>query len=180
MTTETERIEEARRAYSRGRFKLAATGALAALALTLLALLMGSNEKALWFGAALLIVATASLYFGRAPGRAVLPAFVLGLIPFSALLIVHAVGSHSCHAGGCAPLCLPTCGVSGLVAGGLLAIIAIRSRASLGFIAAAAPMVWLVGALGCPCVGMASVLGMALGITLPALSVLPALNKAGA
>lgn len=177
MTSESERLQEAARAFNRGRLRLASTGAFATTALLGVGLALGSDSKAWWFGAALLVFASASLYMGRSAGRAVLPAFVIGLIPFTALLCVQWFGGHQCHPGGCAPMCLPTCGVSGLIAGGLLAYVAVRTRATLGFLAAGATMVWLVGALGCPCIGVWSVLGMAAGIGLPALAVLPKLAR---
>ncbi|MGB5809206.1 MAG: hypothetical protein WBG86_01675, partial [Polyangiales bacterium] len=165
--TETARLREAHRAFARGRVRFSLIGAVATVALTLFGWLMGSDDKALWFGAVLMVIATGSLYVGRSAGRAVLPAFAIGLIPFSALLVVQTVSGHGCHTGGCASLCLPTCVLSGLAAGGLLAFVAVRVRAGLGFLGVAAAMIWLVGTLGCPCVGVSSVVGMALGIAVP-------------
>ena len=177
VATEAQRLQEAHRAFARGRTKLASTGVVAALGLMLLGWWLSGANKSLAFGVALVILAGASLYVGRSAGRAVLPAFVIGLIPFSALLIVQAVTGHACHVEGCGDMCLRTCIASGLAAGGLLAFVALRSRATFAFVAAGATMTWLVGALGCPCVGLSSVLGMAAGIALPALFVLPRLRS---
>lgn len=177
-TPEADRLQQAQRAFGRGRIRLALVGALATIALMLLGLLIGSDTKSIWFGAALMVLATSSLYFGRAPGRAVLPAFVIGLIPFSALIVAQVATGHGCHVGGCTTFCMPTCVASGLVAGGLIAFVGVRTRATVGFILAGGTMTWLVGALGCPCIGISSVLGMAAGIALPAISVLSRLRRA--
>lgn len=170
---EPQRLQVVHRAYRRGRLELALTAALATASLMLFAWLMGNDGKTLSIGAVLMVVSSLSLYFGGSSGRAVLPAFTIGLIPFGALLIVQALSGHACHVGGCNAVCLPTCVVSGFAAGGLLAFVAVRTRAGLPFVAAGAAMTWLVGALGCPCIGMASLVGMAVGISIPTLAVAP-------
>ncbi|MEM7138591.1 MAG: hypothetical protein AAF500_18565 [Myxococcota bacterium] len=172
VTPEVRRLAEIERAFVRGRLELAAAGVLAAGVLMFVAWALGVEGKTFWFGVALMALSAASLYFGRAPGRAVLPAFVIGVIPFSALLIVQAMSGHGCHTGGCNTLCLPTCVASGLVAGALVATVAVRVRETTGFVVAAGTMVWLVGALGCPCIAWSSVAGMAAGIAAPSLWVL--------
>ena len=178
MVTEANRIQEAQRAFTRGRVKLACWGVLATLALVAMGQLLGSDSKSLWFGTVLLFVTAASLFVGRAPGRAVLPAFAIGLVPFSALLLVQAITGPGCHTGACVSYCMPTCVVSGLIAGSLLATFAVRTKGSLAFVGAGAGMVCLVGALGCPCIGLSSIAALALGIALPALPVLPKLARA--
>ncbi|MEM7434799.1 MAG: hypothetical protein AAF436_06570 [Myxococcota bacterium] len=177
--SEAQRLREARRALSFGRLQLASTAVVAALVLMLVAWLLGNGGKTMWIGTLLAVVAAYSLFVGRALGRAVLPAFAIGLIPFSALLAIQALTGNGCHMGGCATLCLPTCVLSGLIAGGLLAFVSIRVRATLAFVGAAAGMIWLVGALGCPCVGVSSLVGMAAGIAVPAGSVIPRLLEEG-
>jgi hypothetical protein len=176
MVTEAHRIVAAHRAFTRGRLKLASWGVAATVGLMTLGRLLGSDAKSLWFGAALLLVASASLFIGRAPGRAVLPAFAIGLIPFSALLLVQALTGPGCHTGACVSYCMPTCVVSGLVAGSLLAVVAVRTKGSFAFVGAGAAMICLVGALGCPCIGLASVAAMALGIAIPSLPLIPKLR----
>lgn len=176
MVTEADRILEVERAFTRGRLKLATWGVVATLALMILGRALGSDEKALWFGAALLVLTGASLFIGRAPGRAVLPAFAIGLIPFSALLLVQAVTGPGCHTGACTSYCMPTCIVAGLVAGTLLAAVAVRTKGSFAFVGAGAIMICLVGALGCPCLGLSSVAAMALGIAAPSLPIIPRLH----
>ena len=176
MVSEAQRLHAVERAFTRGRLKLAMWGVIATLGLMAVGRILGSDAKALWFGGALMVVAGVSLFLGRAAGRAVLPAFAIGLIPFSSLLLVQWYTGPGCHTGACVSYCMPTCVVSGFVAGSLLARVAVRTKGSVAFVGAAGAMIWLVGALGCPCIGISSVAAMALGIAIPSLPVLTRLR----
>ena len=178
--TEADRLREVREAFNRGRIKLASLAALAVVSLWLVAVVAHGDTTTLGFAFGLAAIASSSLYFGRAPGRAVLPAFILGLIPFCSLLFVRAATGYACHLGGCNAICLPTCIASGLVAGGLLAFFALRTRSTLGFVSTAAGITWLVGAMGCPCAGFASIAGLAGGILAPLIITAPKIVRSGA
>lgn len=116
VATEPDRLRQAHRAFRRGRIKLACSGAFAAAGLTLLAWLMGCDGMSVWFGASLMILVFASRYVGRTPGRAVLPALVIGLVPFFSMAAVRTATGHDCDSAQCASVWLATSVVSGLAA----------------------------------------------------------------
>lgn len=176
VAPERYRLRQAHRAFTRGRIKLASRGLVAAGTLILLALVSGGDGPSMWFGAGLMVVASVSLYVGRGPGRAVLPAFVVGLVPFSAFVAMHAVAGDECPAGKWAWIYLVTSLLSGFAAGALLVWVAVRLGANSAFILVAAAMTWFIGTMGYPCVETWSVLCLAAAIATPTLWVLPRLS----
>jgi hypothetical protein len=154
----------AKRAYELGRVRTALgwsiptlmiAGAVAALLRDLSSpLLLG---LALYFGCAVL------LWWGRSPGRSVLPGVVYGLLPLAGSMVARMNG-HVCMGMTCYSACLAYCVTGGLLAGLLLARHAARSDApSVAFLSAAATAL-LTGAMGGSCIGIHGILGMAVGI----------------
>lgn len=113
--------EQARAAYERGRLRLAALWVLPVLALTVVAVWLGSSptlEVALGVGAASAAVGMA--WRGRDLGAAVGPGLMAGSIGFVAPLLGR--GAGLVHLGCGATLeCVLTCSIAGVIAGGLLA-----------------------------------------------------------
>jgi hypothetical protein len=172
MAPDPHAIRAAQSAYQLGRAKLALTHVAPALGYTALALLAGSEPRAIWFGVAAFVAGAAAVFGGGAVGRAVAPALVYGALPFAVTHLVQSFG-HVCVAGACVSWCMPACAVTGLVVGVAFARRADRDRDPLLFFVAGFPLILATGALGCRCLGYGSVAGLALGMLLVSLPVIP-------
>jgi hypothetical protein len=117
-------------------------------------LLLGS---ALYLGCAVL------LWWGRSPGRSVLPGAVYGLLPLGGALVARLNG-HVCMGITCYSTCLAYCVTGGLLAGLLLARHAVRSESPSVVFLSAAGTALLTGAVGGSCIGVHGIVGMAAGI----------------
>jgi hypothetical protein len=117
------------------------------------------------FGVALFVLGVVMLWRGRELKRSVLPGLGAGLIPLVAVLCVHhfepcCAGAHCAQ---CMAMCLPACAAGGLGAGLVVAAVGLRRRRGLWFWLAASGVALSTGAMGCICVGLAGLGGLAAG-----------------
>lgn len=156
--------KRAQRGYALGRIKASWFEVLAASVIVVITLFLSSmHGTVLLPGFALIFLTAVFSYYGREPGRFVLPALILGLIPLTCALASQFVG-HVCVAGGCTSLCVPLCTAGGLVSGVLLARSARASRSPGLVWLSGGALVLCAGAMGCVCVGASGVVGMSLGL----------------
>lgn len=114
-------------------------------------------------GAGLLAVAWFFLWRGQSLERSVFPGVLAGIVPLALAVGARAYG-HSCTGVACTTLRIPACTIGGALAGFVIAY-AGRSASSRGsFLGGAGVLAALVGALGCSCVGIGGVAGLALGL----------------
>jgi len=125
-------------------------------------------------GVAAFVMGAALLWDGRDPKRAVLPGVLSGLVPLSLALCANRL--HVCTGDGCVSWCVPACSLGGLVAGFLVARAGHQRRRAPSFWLAASALAFLIGGMGCACVGYSGLLGLALGF---GVGVLPGLLHRG-
>ena len=162
-STDLARLEQrARRAYEFGRLRRALLGiAPMALLVPIFACLSHRPGSVLAFGAAVIASATAMLWYGRDPQKAVLPGVAAGLVPLVLALCANQV--HACASGRCSTLCVPACALGGVVAGLAVAWVGNRRKAGVGFWVSSSGLALLTGAMGCSCVGYSGLVGLGLG-----------------
>jgi len=171
MATDASTLKQrARRIYEIGRLRGALGWSIPALILAaVVALVVRQISVPLAIGVALYAASAGLLWWGRAPGRGVLPGLVFGLVPLGAALIANFYG-HACVGPACFRVCTVACFAGGLVAGLLTARVAARSPNAMGLFLSAASVAFLTGVLGGACMGVYPVIGMGVAI---ALGVLP-------
>jgi hypothetical protein len=125
-------------------------------------LLAKRPSATLAFGLGTFAVGAVLLWYGRDFRRAVLPGVLAGLVPLSLVLCASHV-EHMCMGGSCMMVCLPLCAGGGALAGVVVAVIGVRGRHGWGFWLASSAVALLTGAMGCACVGLAGLAGLALG-----------------
>jgi hypothetical protein len=158
--------ERARRWYELGRLRSALGWSIPALILAaLVAVVVGQISIPLAIGLALYAGSVALLWWGRTPGSGVLPGLVYGLVPLGTALLAKLLG-HACVGAPCHPACTLTCFGGGLVAGVLIARVALRSRNPIALFLSAASVAFLTGLIGGACMGVYPVIGMAIAIGL--------------
>jgi hypothetical protein len=140
--------------------------ALAALLVALATWLSGVPTRAALLGALLIAASAAFAFWGRDAGRALAPALILGTLPLACSLAAPHLG-HVCTGSGCMSLCLPLCTTGGVAAGVLLTRIAQEQARPWRAWLLGAGIAALTGAMGCACVGLPSLAGMALGLAVP-------------
>ncbi|MCY1080352.1 hypothetical protein [Archangium lansingense] len=158
----------ARRAYEWGRLRAAMPGALYAVVLTVMAVLLqhGVRPSVLVLGGLLTLLCLGLGWWGRQWDRAVTPGLIAGLFPLLLPFVVSGAG-HVCYTGGCRAFCLMTCVGGGLAAGAFLSLAALRlSEGRARFIFASGTVATLCGALGCVLYGLSGVLGLVAGLAL--------------
>ncbi|HEX2870787.1 MAG TPA: hypothetical protein VHP33_06010 [Polyangiaceae bacterium] len=160
----TDQIERrARRSYELARLWRAVAGFSPILLVVAAAALLANRPSAtLAFGLSTFGVGAALLWYGRDLRRAVLPGVVAGLVPLILVLCARHV-EHMCMGDACMTLCLPVCAIGGVLTGLTLAAIGLRGRHGWGFWVASSVVALLTGAMGCACVGLAGLAGLALG-----------------
>jgi hypothetical protein len=165
MATDTHALKQrARRLYELGRLRGALGWSIPALILAaLVALVVGHASVPLTIGVVLYAASVALLWWGRAPGRGVLPGLVFGLVPLAAALAANMHG-HACTGGACFRICTLTCFGGGLVAGVLIARVAVRSPNPMALFVSAGSVAFLTGVIGGACMGIYPVIGMAVAI----------------
>jgi hypothetical protein len=104
----------------------------------------------------------------------VLPGLVFGLVPLLAAVIAN-FHDHSCVGTSCLRTCTVICFGGGLIAGLLLARVAVRSANPIALFLSAASVAFLTGVIGGACMGVYPVLGIAAAI---ALGLVPVLLRA--
>jgi hypothetical protein len=160
--TAVDLAARARRAYETGRLRWALGRALAATAVSAVAL-VGCVERG-WpaaCAAALGVVVGVCLWRGGVWGHGAQLGFVAGLAPCLLPAAVRAV--HLCGAGACLTLpgvCLP----AGLAAGLVLGWWGARGHGGGRFWVAAVAVTLLAGTVGCLAAGLAGLGGMAVGV----------------
>lgn len=133
------------------------------LLIVAVAVLLAKQPSAtLAFGLGTFGVGTILLWYGRDFRRAVLPGVGGGLVPLVLVLCASHV-EHRCMGGSCTMVCLPLCAGGGVLAGVVVAVIGVRGRHDWGFWLASSAVALLTGAMGCACVGLAGVAGLASG-----------------
>jgi len=152
-----------RRVYELGRLRSAVVGFAPMLALVVLAAVVGGRVVlATVAGALLFALGVLSLWYGREPGRGVLPGAVGGSFALAVALCANRM-VHICTGERCLSWCLPACVAGGLIAGGLVSFVGLRQKRGAGYWLAASSITLLTGALGCSCVGFAGIGGLAAG-----------------
>jgi hypothetical protein len=154
----------ARRAYELGRLRRALAWSIPTLLLAAVVVaLVHEVSLPLLLGLALYLASVVLLWWGRSPGRSVLPGVVYGLLPLAGAVIAKLHG-HMCMGATCYGMCVPLCVGGGAVAGLLVARLAARSETPAPVFLSAASTALLTGAIGGSCVGLHGLVGMALGI----------------
>lgn len=162
----------ARRKYEWARARRAVVGFAPALLIIALAALASKHPTtALVFGSLLFVVGAGLLWYGREIRRAVLPGFMMGLLPLALALCANHLG-HACMGDRCLSLCIPACTVGGLGAGAGVSLFGVRWKQGPGFWVGATTLTLLTGAMGCSCVGYSGIAGLAAGY---GIGLLPAL-----
>jgi hypothetical protein len=168
---DTER--RARRAYESARLRRAAVAFAPVLLLMTATALVGHRfGYTLAFGSALFALGVGLLWYGRSAKQAVLPGVAAGLVPL--LFALCAKQAHGCVGDHCMMFCVPACLAGGVIAGIVVGSVGVRKGRGLGFWFAASGVTLLTGAMGCACVGVPGLIGLALGYavtTVPALIV---------
>lgn len=160
---------KARRVYELSRLRHA-------LGLSIPVLLVGAMVAALVhevslpliLGLLLYLASVTLLWWGGSPGRSVLPGVVYGLLPLTGSVIAK-LHHHVCMGFDCYSTCMLYCLSGGVVAGLLVARLALRSQTPVAVFLSAAATALLTGAIGGSCVGVHGVVGMAFGIGLGAI-----------
>jgi len=167
MATESSIFRErAKRAYEVGRLRHAAAWSIPTLLLGgMVALTVHEVSFPLLLASVLYIASMSLLWWGRAPGRAVLPGIVYGFLPLSAGVIAK-LHNHVCMGPVCYGVCLPLCIGGGVMAGLFIARVAARSEHSIAIFFSAAATALFTGAIGNSCVGVHGIIGMGLGLVL--------------
>ena len=165
MATEAISLKHrARRLYEIGRLRGALGWSIPALVLAgLVTLIVGHTSIPLVVGVALYAASVGLLWWGRVPGRGVLPGLVFGLVPLAAAVIANYHG-HTCAGPSCFRICTLACFSGGLVAGLLLARVARRSSNPVALFLSGASVAFLTGIIGGACMGVYPVIGMAAAI----------------
>ena len=152
-----------RHVYERARLRRALVGFLPIVVLVLASIVFGGRpEAAIVLGPLLFGGGVLALWYGREPGRGVLPGALAGGVALVLVLCANQMG-HFCTGERCLSWCLPACITGGLLAGGVVSLIGVRQRRGAGYWASASGITLLTGALGCSCVGFSGMIGLAVG-----------------
>lgn len=122
--------------------------------------------RKLSIGALLFATGVVFLWHGRELGRGALAGVLAGLVPLAFGVCVRAY-QGLCHGAMFMPGCVAACVVGGIAAGTWLAFVAARQPAGVAFVASAAGLALLTGAMGCSCAGPVGVAGMLVGLLVP-------------
>lgn len=167
---------ELRAAYERGRVVASLRRASPALFFLVVVALEGAALGRIALAVALVATAVLAHVIGRGAGRAVLPALLLGAVPFLVVRFAESAG-HVCLGEACVSWCLPACLTGGVLGGVGVGLVGRRDEDRAGFVLAAASITVLAGALGCVCAGTAGMAGVSIGTVLgvvPVLALRPA------
>jgi hypothetical protein len=155
--------ERLRRAYELDRLRRALLGFAPILVLVAAAAIVGGRYRiAMPAGALLFAGGVLALWYGREPGRGVLPGAIGGSLALVLALCANQMG-HFCTGERCMSWCLPACVAGGVIAGGIVSFVGFRQKRGMGYWASASGITLLTGALGCSCVGYAGIGGLAVG-----------------
>jgi hypothetical protein len=171
MAIDLDRAEaRARRAYELGRARGALLLATPLAVLAVLAGFLGHRPlEAALIGSVLYVTGLLFHWRGRDLGAAVLPGAAAGLVPLGVGLLIRAYGCvGGCSTSiGCMAFCIPASAVAGAVAGFLVAGASIGRPGKTAFLVSGGTIAMLTGALGCACIGIGGLLGLAAGVSIP-------------
>src|SRR5512147_2915525 len=157
-------LASALRAYERGRLRWALAAALPLLVLPVGSWLL-SGRPILMCVIGALLFATAALLLWRGQGwaRGLGLGVAAGLIPF---ILGHGtrMGGHVCTGALCMSICVGASVTGGVAAGLVVTSVVRRASLSVQALASATGVAFLTGALGCGCVGVSAVMGLAVGL----------------
>jgi hypothetical protein len=160
----------AKRAYEWGRLRHALGASIPTLLVGgMVAALVKEVSWPLVLGLALYAASVVLLWFGRNPGRSVLPGVVYGLLPLTGGVISRLHG-HACMGLSCYSTCMLYCVGGGVLAGVLVGRLASKSDTPAAVFMSAAATALLTGAIGSSCVGVHGIVGMAAGVGLGAMT----------
>lgn len=152
-----------RRAYEVARLRRALFGFAPILIVVVGATLIGGRyAMAMPVGLLLFAGGVLALWYGREPGRGVLPGALGGSVAVAIALCANHMG-HFCTGERCMSWCLPACVAGGMLAGGIVSFVGFRQKRGAGYWLSASAITLLTGALGCSCVGYAGVGGLVIG-----------------
>jgi hypothetical protein len=155
-----------RRIYELARLRRALVGFVPILILIVTSVVFGGRPAtALVAGPQLFAAGVLALWYGREPGRGVLPGALAGGAALVLVLCANQMG-HFCTGSQCVSWCLPACIAGGLLAGGAVSVVGVRERRGLGYWLSSSAITLLVGALGCSCVGFSGMIGLGMGFLL--------------
>lgn len=157
-------LQQATRAYERGRLRWVLRNVAWVALLPLVAFALGGRlAGTLILGAALLSAFATLIWTGRDFGRGAWAGLVAG-VPALLLPLCAQLAGHVCSGSGCYSLCLPACIAGGLIAGVVVARRARKAPSPAIALSCAAGVAFLTGALGCSCIGYSGVAGLAVGM----------------
>lgn len=160
MAPSDPREKLARRAYERGRARLALRGAAVVLPMTVTSLACCNRPAvSLALGACLFAVTALALFRGSLQGRAAGAGLLAGTVPLLLPLAVRWSG-HGCCADGCDGTWVGACLGAGLLAGALVGAAARRERRPVPFLLVAGSLAAVAGAMGCVPAGVGGVIAM--------------------
>lgn len=169
---------DVRRAYERGRLRMALRAAALAAPMIVLSLAAGQTPiMSSLVGAALAALATYLRWRGQAWGRAVVPGLLAGSAPLALPLLLRSsghcfIGGACCIGGACWSGCLIGCVLGGVLAGVTIGIAAAAEHRQRGaFLLSATLLASITGVLGCAIVGTAGIAGMAVAVVVSSLPV---------
>lgn len=162
--------DKARRLYEVARMRRALIFSIPALLVGLfVAIVVREISMPLVCGVLLYLASVVLLWWGRSPGRGVLPGVTYGMLPLAGGVIAK-FHHHACMGLSCYSTCLLYCVSGGLLAGLLVARFAMKSQTPVALFLSAAATALLTGTIGGSCVGGHGIIGMALGIGLGAIT----------
>jgi hypothetical protein len=163
MTLDLALVERSvRRAYEIGRLKRAGTKMAPWGALTALALWIGPFDGLdAAMGALLITTGFVYLWRGQLAEQAYQPGVIAGVAPLVLALLANGPRPHCSHAEGVLSLCTLACAIGGVVAAVRITRFArAAERPPMAFGLAMLPA-FLLGSLGCGCIGYAGVITLA-------------------
>jgi hypothetical protein len=162
--TEADLERRMRAVVELGRLAWASRMLLLILPLLFVARWIGRPASLLWpVGGALTFLACGLAFVHLRYQRAAVAGIAAGL-PALLLPWVFQFAGEICLGGKCLDPCVPSCLVAGAIAGGLVALRAVREERHWSFWLAALAVTALLGTLGCSVAGGAGVVGLFAGV----------------
>jgi len=165
MASTEEDLERRMRAiFELGRLAWAARMLVVIVPLLFVARWIGRPASLLWpVGGALTLLAFGLAFVHLRYQRAAVAGIAAGL-PALLLPWIFRIAGEVCVGGKCFDPCLPSCLLTGAIAGGLVAMRAVKEERHWSFWLAALAVAALLGTLGCSVAGGAGVLGLLGGV----------------
>jgi len=167
MTPDTTALERhLLMVYERARWRRAFLACVPLLLLGAFGVFLGPRHAFDYAAAVLLLgLGIGYVWRGRAAERMVAPAVSFGLVPFVLVHLVSEPGSGCTH-GAASTSCMLACVVGGVLATLLLGRFVRGTAESTRAFALGLPLVFLMGSLGCGCIGYQGVFALAVSMAL--------------